>query len=62
MLFTARVSGNDNAGNPANASEYEELSAQSSKVYETATCSDDPHVYEGLGEKQDKIYYQNLTK
>ena len=56
------MSGKDKVGNPANASEYEEVREQSSKVYETATCSDDPHVYEGLGEKQDKIYYQNLTK
>ena len=50
LLFTARVSGNDNAGNTANASEYEEVSAQSSEVYETAICSNDTHVYEGLRE------------
>ena len=50
MLFTARVSGNDNAGNTANASEYEEVSAQSSEVYETSTSSNDTHVYEGLRE------------
>ena len=52
FLFAADLSGKDKVGNPANASAYEEVKEQSSKVYETETSSNDTHVYEGLGERK----------
>ena len=52
-LFVADVSGENNAKNNASASDYDEVSGKPSNVYDTATCSDDPHVYAGLGEMKD---------
>ena len=52
-LFVADVSGVDNSKNTVSASDYEEVSGKTSNVYDSATCSDDPHVYEGLREMRD---------
>ena len=52
-LFVADVSGENNAKNNASASDYDEVSGKPSNVYDTANCSDNPHVYAGLGEMKD---------
>ena len=52
-LFAADVSGNNKVKNTVSASNYEEVSGKTCNVYETAFCSDDTHVYEGLREMKD---------
>ena len=56
-LFVAGVSGNNKATNVVISGDYEEVSGKTSNVYDTATCSDDPHVYAGL--MKDQMCYQN---
>ena len=62
FLFTAPVPDKDKAGNTANTIEYEEVSANTTNVYETTIRSADSHVYEGFGEMTEKTCYQNIAK